>query len=236
MSDQPSISASEVVEFLRHNPSFFEAHTELLLSLEVPHPHGGRTVSIPERQLIATREKVKLLESKLGELIGFGTENDALSAKVHALTMRLIEAPSLNAAIDTLYLDLLDHFQIPHVAVRFWNVVVPEASAAPEFKGTGAEITQFVDSMTEPYCGTHAVYETSAWFGEHAAHLKSYAIAPLRVGTGTDATRGVVIFASENSERFYAGMGTMFLTRVADVFAHVITRWLAPSQAPRASA
>ena len=42
---------------------------------QLPHPHGGRTVSIGERQLVATREKVKLLEGKLSELIQFGEEN-----------------------------------------------------------------------------------------------------------------------------------------------------------------
>jgi uncharacterized protein YigA (DUF484 family) len=222
------LSIEQVAEFLRSHPEFFESHPDVLLNIEVPHPHGGRTVSIPERQLIATREKVKLLESKLVELIGFGEQNDALSQKVHALTLRLLHTDSLESAIDTLYLDLLDHFQIPHVALRFWNVVVPEGSTAPEFKPVAPELIQFAEAMTAPYCGAHSVYETAAWFGEHAAHLKSFAMVALK----TDRTFGLMLFASESAERFYAGMGTLFLNRVGEVFAHLIARHLVPAVVP----
>ncbi len=54
---QAELSIEQVAEFLREYPDFFEQHPDVLLNIEVPHPHGGRTVSIPERQLIATRER-----------------------------------------------------------------------------------------------------------------------------------------------------------------------------------
>jgi uncharacterized protein YigA (DUF484 family) len=73
-----SLSAEQVAEFLRQNPGFFETHVDVLMNLQIPHPHGGRAVSIGERQLVAVREKSKLLEDKLRELIQFGEENDAL--------------------------------------------------------------------------------------------------------------------------------------------------------------
>lgn len=219
---QDSFSIEEVATFLRSHPEFFEAHPDVLLNIEVPHPHGGRTVSIPERQLIATREKVRLLESKLAELIKFGQENDALSDKVHALNLRLTSARSREQIIDALYLDLLDSFQVPHVVVRLWNVTIPEDSTAPEFQTVAAELRQFTDAMTAPYVGAHPVYETNLWFGEHAPHLKSYAMVPLKHGS----VFGVLLLASENAERFYSGMGTMFLTRIGDIFAVNLAREL----------
>src|ERR1043165_7415120 len=100
-------TAEQVAEFLRQNPGFFENHVDVLVNLQIPHPHGGRAVSIGERQLVAVREKAKMLEDKLRELIQFGEENDAVSQKVHHLSCRLVDAPSLDAALDTLYLDLL---------------------------------------------------------------------------------------------------------------------------------
>ena len=126
------LNRDQIAEFLRANPDFFESNVDVLLNINVTHPHGGRTVSIPERQLIATREKVKLLEGKLSELITFGQENDVLSEKIHRLTLALIASTSREQLIDTLYLDLLDNFQVPHVAVRLWNVSLPDAPA-PEF-------------------------------------------------------------------------------------------------------
>src|SRR3954462_8045211 len=173
------LTAEQVAEFLQQNPGFFENHVELLMNLQIPHPHGGRAVSIGERQLVAVREKAKLLEDKLRELIQFGEENDAVGEKVHRLSRRLIEAPSLDAALDTLYLDLLDHFAVPHVAVRLWNVA-EENPDTKEFAPVAVEMSEFVDKMTAPYGGHHAVYESQAWFGEAAPHLKSFALVPLR--------------------------------------------------------
>ena len=223
-----ALSSEQIAEFFRANPDFFESNVDVLLAINVTHPHGGRTVSIPERQLIATREKVKLLETKLSELITFGQENDTVSEKIHALTLALVGCTSFEQLIDTLYLDLLDNFQIPHVAVRFWDVALPEKST-PEFQPVAAELVQFVEAMTGPYCGSHPVYETHLWFGEHAPHLKSYALIPLK----KDATFGLLLMASENAERFYADMGTIFLTRIGDVFAHCLARHLRLVRGPQ---
>ncbi|NJR72025.1 MAG: DUF484 family protein [Gammaproteobacteria bacterium] len=57
--------------------------------------------------------------------------------------------------------------------------------------------------MTAPYVGAHPVYETNLWFGEHAPHLKSYAMVPLKHNN----VFGVLLLASENAERFLYGHG-----------------------------
>src|SRR5260221_10431553 len=193
------LTAEQVAEFLRQNPGFFENHVDILMNLQIPHPHGGRAVSIGERQLVAVREKAKLLEDQLHELIQFGEENDAVGEKVHRLACRLVDAPSLDAALDTLYLDLLDHFAVPHVAVRLWSVA-EENPDTKEFAAVASEMRQVVEQMTAPYCGHHAVYESQAWFGEAAPHLKTFALVAL-------ARRGLhfggVAPASEDPKRVY---------------------------------
>jgi len=225
-----ALNADQVAEFLRQNPGFFENHVDILMNLQVPHPHGGRAVSISERQLIAVREKSKILEDKLRELIQFGEENDALSEKVHRLACRLIEAPSLDASLDTLYLDLLDHFAIPHVAVRLW-AVAEENPDTKEFAPVAAEMRQFTEQMTAPYCGQHAVYESQSWFGEAAPHVKSFALVALRVD-GTPF--GVIALASEDPKRFYPEMGTLYLSRVGDLVSHALWRFVTPIREPSA--
>ena len=225
-----ALNADQVAEFLRQNPGFFENHVDILVNLQVPHPHGGRAVSISERQLIAVREKSKLLEDKLRELIQFGEENDALGEKVHRLACRLIDAPSLDATLDTLYLDFLDHFAVPHVAVRLWNVA-EENPDTREFSPVATEMRQFVEQMTAPYCGHHAVYENQAWFGEAAPHVKSFALVALR----NDATSfGVVALASEDPRRFYPEMGTLYLARIGDLVSHALWRFVTPVREPAA--
>lgn len=218
------LNADEVAEFLRQNPGFFESHVDVLMNLQIPHPHGGRAVSIGERQLVAAREKAKLLEDKLRELIRFGEDNDAVGGKVHRLACRLIEAPSLDAALDTLYLDLLDHFAVPHVAVRLWRVA-EENPDTKEFAAVPGEMREFVEKMAAPYCGHHAVYESQAWFGEAAPHLKSFALVALR---RDDLAFGVVALASEDPQRFYPEMGTLYLARVGELVSHALWRFVTP--------
>jgi uncharacterized protein YigA (DUF484 family) len=54
----------------------------------LPDPHSGRAISITEKQLFNLRDKVRTLEAKLVELIGFGEENDAISDKVQGWPWR----------------------------------------------------------------------------------------------------------------------------------------------------
>jgi len=218
------LNADQVAEYLRQNPGFFEDHVDILMNLQIPHPHGGRAVSIGERQLVAVREKSRLLEDKLRELIAFGEDNDAVGEKVHRLSCRLMDAPSLDACLDTLYLDLLDHFAVPHVAVRLWHVA-EENPETKEFGAVAAEMREFVEKMPVPYCGHHAVYESQAWFGEAAPHLKSFALVALK---REDLHFGVVGLASEDPKRFYPEMGTLYLGRIGELVSHALWRFVTP--------
>ncbi len=218
------VTAEQVAEYLRQNPGFFENNVEVLMNLQIPHPHGGRAVSIGERQLVAVREKAKLLEEKLRELIQFGEENDAAGEKIHRLACRLIVAPTLDATLDTLYLELLDHFAVPHVAARLWNVA-EENPETREYTPVAAEMRQFVEQMNAPYCGHHPVYESQAWFGEAAPHVRSFALVALR---HERLVFGVVALASEDPKRFYPEMGTLHLARIGELLSHALWRFVTP--------
>ena len=220
------LTADQVAEFLKQNPGFFENHVEILMNLQIPHPHGGRAVSIGERQLVALREKSKMLEDKLHELIQFGEENDAAGEKVHRLACRLVECTSLDASLDTLYLDLLDHFAVPHVAVRLWSVA-EENPEMREFSAVAPEIRGFVEQMAAPYCGHHPVYESQSWFGEAAPHLKAFAMVALK---HDGRTFGVVALASEDPKRFYPEMGTLYLARIGELLGAALWRHLTPAR------
>jgi uncharacterized protein YigA (DUF484 family) len=69
------MKAEEVAQYLQSNPQFFEEHIETLTQINLPHPHGGRTISLSERQLLALREKNKELEKKLSEMLVFAQDN-----------------------------------------------------------------------------------------------------------------------------------------------------------------
>ena len=61
-----------VVSYLKQHPEFFEEHADFLATIFTPHPHGGRAISISERQILTLRDKNRQLEDKLRELLEFG--------------------------------------------------------------------------------------------------------------------------------------------------------------------
>src|SRR2546421_12758070 len=100
------MNPDDLARFLRANPQFFEQHPDLLESIHVPHPYGGRAIPLTERQTVALREKVKLLEGKLAEIIKYAEENDAISEKVHRLSVAVAGARDFPALVHSLYFHL----------------------------------------------------------------------------------------------------------------------------------
>ena len=46
-----------VARYLQDHPEFFDEYAEMLATITVPHPHGGRAIPISERQMVTLREK-----------------------------------------------------------------------------------------------------------------------------------------------------------------------------------
>ena len=208
----------QIADYLRQHPEFFNQHAELLAELRIPHPHGTHAVSITERQVMALRDKARLLENKLAELIQFGEENDGISEKMHRLSLSLIAAPDLVTLLGALNSHLQDGFGVPHSAVRLWDAHVTEdlPVLAPVSEGLRAQ----VDTQRRPVCGVLPYAEAASWFGEIAPHLRSFATIPLR----EERTHGLLILASEEPRRFYPEMGTLYLERLGQLIGAAVAR------------
>lgn len=219
------LNSDEVAQYLLESPEFFEEHPDLLTRLVLPHPHGGRTISITERQMIDLREKNKALVSKLGELIQFGEDNDAISEKMHRLAVGLVAASTFQAVIHVLDFHLEEDFAVPHVALRLWDQ--PQGvGELPEFAAVSEELQVFAETLSRPYCGTTSGFETSTWFGEASPQIRSQALIALQKG---DGTFGMVALGSEDPQRFYSDMGTLYLERLGELVSAAISRALRPA-------
>ena len=214
--------SEEIAQYLQDNPQFFEEHADLISRMVIPHPHGGRTISITERQMLGLRDKNKLLEGKMGELLQFGEENDTISEKMHRLGVAMIAAASFQSVLHTLNFHLRDDFAIPHVALRLWDH--PEnTDELPEFADVSEELQVFAETLSQPYCGSTSGFETSSWFGDASTHLRSQALIAMRNGGGTI---GMIALGSEEPQRFYAGMGTLYLERLGEMASAALARVL----------
>ena len=214
------MEANAVADYLKAHPEFFEECADLLAEIYIPHPHGGHAIPIAERQIVTLREKNGQLEAKLRELIQFGGENDAISEKLHRSTLALFAAADLETTLNVLYQSLRDDFQVPQVALRLWGQV-PEQSYLPELAATSQELRDHAATLGAPYCGGQVPFDVREWF-ENATALTSFALLPLR----THQTFGLLALASEDTDRFYSGMGTMYLTRLAELASVTTARFL----------
>ena len=215
-----ALEANEVASYLKSHPEFFDHYAELLAQVHIPDPHGGRAISITERQLGNLRDRNKQLEAKLAELIRFGEENDAIGEKTHRLTVALIAAADYPAVVRTLYSHLGGAFAVPHVALRLWSPAAEAATQQAEFAPTDPATINFTKDLKHPYCGPSAGIGALPWLGES---VRSLALVPLRRG---DETFGLLALGSEEAHRFYPEMGTLFLTRFGDIAAAALLRTL----------
>jgi hypothetical protein len=213
------MNPDEVARYLRSNPSFFERYSELLSQIYVAHPHGGRAIPLSERQVVTLRDRNRALEGKLSELIQFGEENDSIGEKVHRLSVALLSAKELDTALDVLYSGLHDDFSVPHVGVRLWRGQGDRA----EFAAVSQPLREYTASLTQPFCGPNTGFEAATWFAVSSEHVRSVSLVPLRDAGGT---LGVLSLASEDAQRFYPEMGTLYLSRIGELVAATLARLL----------
>lgn len=211
----------EVAGYLKEHPDFFEQYAELLAEIYIPHPHGGRAIPISERQILTLREKNRQIEGKLREVIQYGEENDAISEKVHRISVALLAASELRGVLNAVYLNLREDFAVPHVALRLWRGGASRADM-PELAPVSEGSREFAASLANPYCSSHAMVDTGAWFGDAGSHLRSFSYLPLRDGEPF----GLLALASEDPQRFYPEMGTLYLKRLAELVSAAVARHL----------
>jgi uncharacterized protein YigA (DUF484 family) len=213
------MKSEDVARYLHDHPEFFDQYAEMLTLVTLPDPHSGRAISITEKQLFNLRDKVRTLEAKLVELIGFGEENDSISDKVHGLAVALIAATDRAGVVRALYSHLGGAFAVPHVGLRLWGL---GAGDSHEFDAVSGNLMAFAAGLQKPSCGAAAGQEALAWFGEPGSQLRSMAQVPLREAGGLSF--GLLVMASEEPTRFYPELGTLYLERIGEMAAAALLR------------
>ena len=101
---------------------------------------------------------------------------------------------------------------------------MPEQSYLPELAATSQELREYADELGAPYCGRRRAVRI-ARLVRAGEDCKSFAFLPLR----TAYTFGLLGLGDENPERFHSGMGTVYLTRLAELASVAISRYLPPA-------
>ena len=97
----------------------------------------------------------------------------------------------------------------------------PSRTLSPSPAARFQRLLVFAETLARPYCGSTAGFGTASWFGEHAPHIRSQALIALRNGGGTI---GLVALGSEEGQRFYTDMGTLYLERIGAPFDNELAK------------
>ena len=218
------ITEDDIANYLANTPDFFLRHAELLAAVQLNSPHGHRAVSLQERQAEMLREKIKLLEQRIMEMMRNGNDNVLLSNKILRWAGSLLQDSDLRQLPQQMADDIEQQFAVPQVGLRLWGVAA-EYADQPFAQGVSDDLKLFASSLTEPFCGLNTGFESVRWLATPSS-ITSLALIPLRAGPGNATTPafGLLVLASSDAQRFTSGMGTDFLARIGELASAALLR------------
>ena len=218
------ITEDDIANYLVHSPDFFERHAALLATVQLSNPHNQRAVSLQERQAVMLRDKIKLLEARIMEMIRNANDNTLLSDKLLLWAQTLFLNDDPQSLPELMVEEIAGQFAVPQVAIKVWGVA-PVFAECAFAQDVTEDDRQFVQSLTEPYCGVNSGLELARWLPKPQL-AESLAILPLReLGPDSSAAAfGALVLASPDSQRFTSSMGTDFLIRMADLTSAALSR------------
>jgi uncharacterized protein YigA (DUF484 family) len=211
--------ARVVAAYLKHHPEFLSEYPELAANLTMPREQGAVS-SLAVYQLQSLRDKNAELERKLAELIGIAAENEKLMERVHALTVALLRANTMEVTARSVVAKLSADFHTEQVRlVLFGNdSPLPRADWLVQAAGPEAlpEFNEFLH-QNEPVSGRLSAEKLQRLFGDAASGIHS--VAMMRLG---DA--GILAIGSSDADRFQPGMGTLFLKMISATITAALAR------------
>jgi uncharacterized protein YigA (DUF484 family) len=217
------LSAHEVAVWLRRHPRFLAAYPDLTLSLVVPR-EDGPAASLASYQLEVLRDKNRELTRRLSELYAHAQDNERLTIRTHQLGLALMRADSPAETVRAMVACLGEDFQGDAVRVVLFNAV---EGLTPDWlmilSARDKRLVPFLDCLAsnEPICGRLNPDKMPLLFGDEHENAQSVALIPM---PGT----GLIAVGSSDGNRFFPGMGTLFLRLMGESFVAAMARFGKP--------
>lgn len=219
-SEEYTISADTIAQYLKQNPYFFEQHPHLLTELKIPHTAEGAT-SLVERQVSLLREHNIELRRKMGNLMEAARENDQLFQKTQKLSLSLVSARNLEQVAERLESSLKQEYNADCSAIFLFdadpltqdgkNLRIVKSSDAIE------HIPGFI-KLEKAVCGHLRDSEISYLFPDYADKIGSAALVPFSQGS----VEGLLAIGSFDEKHFHHRMGTLFITYIGHLIAQIM--------------
>ncbi len=206
----------QIADYLRDNPGFLSRYPELLAELEIPH-ESGDAVSLIERQVEALRKQLKETQRQLADLVEVARTNDQLQARMHRLTLELIDAATFEEVLNALEDELHDDFKADAVELRLFSSSHFDDHLQDSLNGQIATFEQFF-TRSQPICGKMDQQQLDYIFGTEGDRIASTALIPLK----SEGVLGLLAIGSCDPQRFAPDHGTEFLTRLGEIISRTL--------------
>lgn len=215
-------SAHEVASYLRRNSRFLAQFPDLALGLVVPRDSGQAT-SLASYQLEVLRDKNRELNRRLQELFGNAQDNERLAVRVHQQALLLMRQRSAVDTLKAMAANLAEDFSGDLVQILLFERPDGIEDDAPWLRVIArgnARLEPFADFLEagDPLCGRVHEDKLDLLFDARAAEVQSVALLPL-------SSRGLMAIGSHDANRFFPGMGTLFLRMMADSLDAALLRF-----------
>ncbi|MBU8975958.1 DUF484 family protein [Lysobacter sp. MMG2] len=215
------LGAHEVAAWLRRHPRFLQQFPDLALSLVVPREEGSAS-SLASYQLEVLRDKNRELSRRLQELFVNAQENERLSVRTHQLTLALMRQGSAADTLRAMAASLAEDFNGDLVRLVVFRPIdgLGDTDWLQVIAQDDARLHPFRDCLAdgEPLCGRLQPEKHALLYGVRAEEVQSTALLPL---PGV----GLVAVGSRDANRFFPGMGTLFLRMMGESLATALKRF-----------
>ena len=223
------LGAHEVAAWLRRHPKFLAQFPDLAVSLVVPRDDGP-AASLAGYQLEVLRDKNRELSRRLQELFANAQENERLAVRTHQLTLALLRQGSAADTLRAMAASLAEDFQGDLVRIVLFAPVagLEDADWLQAIAADDARLAPFRDALAagEPICGRLHPDKQALLYGARADEVQSSALLPLPgPSTGSGQATGLVAVGSRDPNRFFPGMGTLFLRMMGEGLAVALQRY-----------
>ncbi|SJZ92879.1 DUF484 family protein [Novilysobacter spongiicola] len=216
-----TLGAHEVAAWLRRHPRFLQQFPDLTLSLVVPREEGS-AASLASYQLEVLRDKNRELSKRLRELFANAQENERLAVRTHQLALALMRQDNSADTVRAMAASLAEDFNGDLVRLVLFEPVagLDEAEWLQVVPQDDARLAPFRDCLAdgEPLCGRLQPEKHALLYGERAGEVQSTALLAL-------PGFGLVAVGSRDANRFFPGMGTLFLRMMGEALQAALERF-----------
>ena len=216
------IGAHEIAAWLRRHPAFLQQFPDLALSLVVPR-ETGPAASLASYQLEVLRDKNRELSRRLQELFGNAQDNERLAVRTHQLTLALMKQATAADTVRAMAASLVEDFQGDLVRIVLFEPVAgaDDVDWLQVIARDEARLAGFRDLLVgngEPVCGRLHPDKNALLYGARADEVQSSALLVL-------PEVGLVAVGSRDGNRFFPGMGTLFLRMMGESLTTALQRF-----------